>query len=190
MIISRIDKMNKEEKVCRRRRTAGRMLIVFMLLMVSVFSLSSCGKDKDEEEGDIVFTFAKNPISLGEVYIYAETVREDYELTYGKDVWNMTITLLTHSWTDGTAKYTPRAARNSTSKTILPVQLLFFFSSCGSAARCFSPISFVEACLSVCIDSPFDYLRANVMCTSVPSSGITLSLRKAETSPESMALKP
>ncbi len=119
MIISRIDKLNKAEKVCRRRRTAGRMLIVFMLLMVSVFSLSSCGKDKDEEEGDIVFTFAKNPISLGEVYIYAETVREDYELTYGKDVWNMTITMQ-----DGTKENMEAVTRKDIIDAIVRVKVL------------------------------------------------------------------
>ena len=75
------------------KHKAVKTIVLSVLLIMSVFALGGCGKNKDEETGDTVFTFAKNPITLGEVYIYAETVIEDYEATYGKDVWNMTVTL-------------------------------------------------------------------------------------------------
>ncbi|MCR4609014.1 MAG: peptidyl-prolyl cis-trans isomerase [Eubacterium sp.] len=102
-----------------KKRKTGRGLILLLLFVLSVFSLSSCGKDKSEDEEDIVFTFAKNPITLGEVYIYAQTVKEDYEATYGKDVWNMTITLQ-----DGTKENMEDITRKDVIDAIVRVKVL------------------------------------------------------------------
>ncbi len=87
--------------------------------MVLSLCFTGCGSKDSEEEGDIVFTFAKNPITLGEVYGYAETVKEDYEATYGKDVWNMTIKLA-----DGTEENMEVVTRKDIIDTIVRVKVL------------------------------------------------------------------
>ncbi len=87
--------------------------------MVLSLCFTGCGSKDSEEEGDIVFTFAKNPITLGEVYVYAETVKEDYEATYGKDVWNMTIKLA-----DGTEENMEVVTRKDIIDTIVRVKVL------------------------------------------------------------------
>lgn len=87
--------------------------------MLLSLCFTGCGSKDSEEEGDIVFTFAKNPITLGEVYVYAETVKEDYEATYGKDVWNMTIKLA-----DGTEENMEVVTRKDIIDTIVRVKVL------------------------------------------------------------------
>ncbi len=66
-------------------------------VMIFIFCLSaaSCGirEEKAASPEDTVFKFAGENVSLGEVYLYANTVKEDYESTYGKDVWNIDISV-------------------------------------------------------------------------------------------------
>lgn len=103
----------------RKMKRVMAYAVVCILLMMCVFCLGGCGKTKDEEKGDTVFTFANNPISLGEVYIYAQTVMEDYTATYGSDVWNMTVTL-----PDGTKENMEAVTRKDIIDAIVRVKVL------------------------------------------------------------------
>ncbi|MCR5149047.1 MAG: hypothetical protein K6C35_08810 [Eubacterium sp.] len=93
--------------------------LAFVLLICTLLSLSGCGDKEQEKTGNTVLVFAGNPISVGEVYIYAQIVKEDYEATYGKDVWNMEITLA-----DGTQSNMEDATRKDVIDTIVRVKVL------------------------------------------------------------------
>lgn len=68
-----------------------------VLILLMVLSLSGCGIISRETGGsvdaDTVFTFAGEEIGLGEVYLYAYAVKEDYEKVYGKGIWDMDISV-------------------------------------------------------------------------------------------------
>ena len=66
-----------------------------ILIFVLCLSAASCGvrEEMTASPKDTVFTFDGENISLGEVYLYANTVREDYEATYGSDVWNIDVSI-------------------------------------------------------------------------------------------------
>ena len=65
------------------------------LLMVLILALSGCGKEEKKKEAKtdatVVFQYGDNIVTLGEVYIYTQTVGERYESQYGQDVWSLTI---------------------------------------------------------------------------------------------------
>ncbi|MBQ6231075.1 MAG: peptidyl-prolyl cis-trans isomerase [Eubacterium sp.] len=109
-------------KLVHRNNRGGKTARIVFLILSMVFAalaLGGCSSKDSEDEGDIVFNFAKNPITLGEVYVYAETVIEDYESTYGKDVWNMTIKLA-----DGTEENMEVVTRKDIIDTIVRVKVL------------------------------------------------------------------
>lgn len=71
--------------------------IIILILMLSALLLSACG-DEDKTDGTegsvnstIVFSFGDIDVGKGEVYIYANTVKEKYESEYSKDVWDKEI---------------------------------------------------------------------------------------------------
>ena len=74
-------------------------IISAVMLGILAVSVPACGAKQPEasttvEEGvekTVVFTYGNNVVTKGEVYIYINTVKERYELQYGKDVWNVTI---------------------------------------------------------------------------------------------------
>ncbi|MBR6404020.1 MAG: hypothetical protein IKS48_11605 [Eubacterium sp.] len=75
---------------------------LFMKKAVTIISLVSmavnfcaCGtaKNSSVKAADTVLTFAGNAISLGEVYLYANTVKEDYEKIYGGGIWDIDISV-------------------------------------------------------------------------------------------------
>ena len=65
------------------------------IMLVFVLVLSGCNQNKKPEPTDtkssVVFQFGDNIVTLGEVYIYAQTVGERYERQYGEDVWSLSI---------------------------------------------------------------------------------------------------
>jgi len=85
-----------------RKQRIGRIkkrLFVLALAMGAAFSLPACGEksgDTSTEEvrsESTVFSFQGKNITLGEVYLYALPVVENYEKTYGDDIWRMKVTL-------------------------------------------------------------------------------------------------
>lgn len=67
-------------------------LIVVLLSMLCVWSLAACGKENTEDTKKIVYKFGDSEITYGEYYIYAKTVEEDYQKTYGNGIWSLELT--------------------------------------------------------------------------------------------------
>lgn len=65
--------------------------IILMVGIMSVFLLSGCVEEMpiSEEGKETVYEFGKEKISYGEVYIYANTIKENYESTYGPGIWSI-----------------------------------------------------------------------------------------------------
>lgn len=66
--------------------------IIGICFLLTMCLLGGCGKEKKEnndqsDEANVVFEFAGEPVTKGEVYIYLNTVKEQYEKEYGADVW-------------------------------------------------------------------------------------------------------
>ncbi|SEQ77897.1 SurA N-terminal domain-containing protein [Lachnospiraceae bacterium NE2001] len=69
-------------------------LICVVLIVALIFSLTACGDGEPAFKGhNVVLTFAGENISLGEVYLYANTVIEDYESVYGNEIWSTDISI-------------------------------------------------------------------------------------------------
>lgn len=69
--------------------------IILVLLLMFGQVLSGCTRTEDGTESskkaDVVLKFAGEDISLGEVYVYANTIVEQYEKSYGDSVWGMEV---------------------------------------------------------------------------------------------------
>ncbi len=65
-------------------------LIVLGLLCISM--LPGCGKKEPEDNTKVVYQFGGNEILYGEFYIYARTIEEDYQKTYGNGIWSLELT--------------------------------------------------------------------------------------------------
>lgn len=59
-----------------------------LLALICAFAVTGCGSDATEETGkEVVLRYNGQNIEIDEVYIYAQTVKEEYESKYGSDVW-------------------------------------------------------------------------------------------------------
>lgn len=69
-------------------------VISVILIMSFMMSLVACsGTPVVAKKADVVFSFAEEGITLGEVYLYAYTVKEDYEKVYGDNIWSLDISV-------------------------------------------------------------------------------------------------
>ena len=76
--------------------TIKKRLRIFALLLALVFVLTACEDRKtetttEEESVPAVFHFQGKAITLGEVYLYAKPVIEDYDKKYGATIWAMEV---------------------------------------------------------------------------------------------------
>lgn len=73
----------------------------FLVLLICVACLGlMAGCEKEEEEAKtIVYSYGDFDISYGEFYIYARTIQEDYQKSYGEGIWSLELTT-----DDGTKK--------------------------------------------------------------------------------------
>ena len=63
-----------------------------LLALICAFAVTGCGSDATEETGkEVVLRYNGQNIEIDEVYIYAQTVKEEYESKYGSDVWKQSI---------------------------------------------------------------------------------------------------
>lgn len=68
-----------------------------VLLIMALFSLGlssiACGKKENDIITDktVVLTYGGENVSVGETYIYYETVKEKYQELYGENVWDISI---------------------------------------------------------------------------------------------------
>ena len=79
--------------MCKKNRKINFRVVISSVLLCLVLVLF-CGcseKGKEVESFTTVFEFQGKSISLGEVYLYARTVMDDYEKTYGQEVWSMKV---------------------------------------------------------------------------------------------------
>jgi len=66
--------------------------VILMVMITALMFVYGCGEPEVAiEKADVVFTIDGASVTLGEVYIYAETIREDYVATYGNDIWSLDI---------------------------------------------------------------------------------------------------
>lgn len=70
----------------------GKKMAVFLIGLLCILTLVSCGKKDNEEKEKIVYKFGDAAITYGEFYIYAKTVEEDYQKTYGNGIWSLELT--------------------------------------------------------------------------------------------------
>ena len=74
-----------------RRKKNLVWIMVFCFILPFLFS--GCGeKTESTRSSTTVFSFMGKNITVGEVYLYAKTIAQDYERTYGNSVWNMAVT--------------------------------------------------------------------------------------------------
>ncbi|MBQ1327671.1 MAG: hypothetical protein IIY49_06525 [Eubacterium sp.] len=65
--------------------------IILVIVLCASFLLTGCGSEGLLNDSDSVLTFNKKSIPIGEVYVYSKAVIEEYEKTYGSDIWSMKI---------------------------------------------------------------------------------------------------
>ena len=83
-----------------RKNAYRRRLPILLLVLLLIPALAGCGSKTDttgetevQKAEDTVFRFLGQDISLGEVYLYAKPVIEDYDKTYGSEIWAMNVRL-------------------------------------------------------------------------------------------------
>ena len=81
-------------KSLRKNYILSRMISALMVVLM-ITGMTACGVTMGPQAtaDDTVFSFAGDEISLGEVYLYAKAVIDDYESVYGEDVWNTDISV-------------------------------------------------------------------------------------------------
>lgn len=73
--------------------------IAVLLCILCVLSLAGCKMTKKTDEtAKVVYEFGDLEITYGEFYIYARTIEEDYQKTYGNGIWGLEL-----STDDGTS---------------------------------------------------------------------------------------
>lgn len=70
----------------------NKWLLVVVLSIFCILSLMACGKQKQEENATVVYQFGNAAVTYGEFYIYARTIEEDYQKTYGNGIWSLELT--------------------------------------------------------------------------------------------------
>lgn len=69
----------------------GRRILSVVLSVLCILCMTACGK-QEETEANVVYEFGKQQITYGEFYIYAKTIEEDYQKTYGNGIWTLELT--------------------------------------------------------------------------------------------------
>ena len=64
-------------------------LCVLAVGIICICVLTACGKKSAQEEPNVLYEFGGQKITYGEFYIYAKTIEEDYQKTYGNGIWNV-----------------------------------------------------------------------------------------------------
>ena len=80
----------------------GKRIISYMAVMLGlIMVLSGCGSGNTvERTSTTVLQFNGENITVGEVYLYANTIADDYERVYGQAVWSLQLTREDGSKTD------------------------------------------------------------------------------------------
>ncbi len=62
--------------------------IIVIVGILCLVLLGGCGK-KEETTKTVMYEFGDSVVTYGEFYIYARTIQEDYQKTYGEGVWDL-----------------------------------------------------------------------------------------------------
>lgn len=71
-----------------------KLQVLFLVVILTMTLLTGCGAKKTEDvelpiPKQVVFSIGKEDVCYNEVYIYANTIKEDYESTYGAGIWSI-----------------------------------------------------------------------------------------------------
>ena len=73
----------------RLKKMTTLLLVVCMLV-----TICGCGdKEKVSGNAEVVFTFDGQDVTVGEVFLYANTVKDKYESNYGENIWSEDVSL-------------------------------------------------------------------------------------------------
>lgn len=65
-----------------------RKMLIMVTAALCLCTMPGCGKT--EEDGPtVVYEYGDSVITYGEFYIYARTIQEDYQKTYGEGIWSL-----------------------------------------------------------------------------------------------------
>ncbi len=61
--------------------------------MICALLLCGCGGKEQEKADSVLYHYGDEDITYGEYYIYAKTIEEDYQKSYGSGVWSLELTI-------------------------------------------------------------------------------------------------
>ncbi|MDE6625549.1 MAG: peptidyl-prolyl cis-trans isomerase [Lachnospiraceae bacterium] len=70
----------------------GKKITAAVLVMICVLALCGCGKKENEAAAKVVYEYGECTVTYGEYYIYAKTIAEDYQKSYGSGIWSLELT--------------------------------------------------------------------------------------------------
>lgn len=63
--------------------------VIAIVSMLCILALGGCSKGESEDAAAVLYEYGDSTITYGEYYIYAKTIEEDYQKTYGNGVWSL-----------------------------------------------------------------------------------------------------
>lgn len=75
----------------RSRNRINRMILLLLGFCLMLMPAGCGSKQSEGPSATSVFTFQGKSVSVGEVYVYARTISQDYEKAYGKEIWDMQV---------------------------------------------------------------------------------------------------
>lgn len=70
----------------------GKRVTIVAIGILCMLGLVACSKQNEEPAAQVVYEFGDATVTYGEYYIYAKTVEEDYQKTYGNGIWSLELT--------------------------------------------------------------------------------------------------
>lgn len=66
--------------------------LILITCSILCFGLLLGCNDTDEEQVTVVYEFGDSAVTYGEFFVYAKTIQEDYQKTYGEGIWSLELT--------------------------------------------------------------------------------------------------
>ncbi|MDO5155001.1 MAG: peptidylprolyl isomerase [Eubacteriales bacterium] len=67
----------------------GKKRVVMAMCFLCLLLLTACKDNQADETKTVVYKIGNTSVTYGEFYIYAQTIKEDYQKTYGNGVWSL-----------------------------------------------------------------------------------------------------
>lgn len=65
---------------------------ILILSFVCLMCMAACNQKEEVDATKVVYEYGRKPVTFAEYYIYAKTVQEDYQETYGSGIWSLEVT--------------------------------------------------------------------------------------------------